>query len=54
MEEPLSQEAKALIEEIRAIQKDVNYKKLKTEGGNNVTHNFSDYKTFKKLFRDLY
>ena len=23
-------------------------------GGNNVTYDFSDYKTFKELFEDLY
>ena len=54
IEELLSLEAKALIEEIRTIQKDVNYRKLKIRGGNNVTYDFSDYKTFKELFRDLY
>ena len=52
--EPLSSEAKALIEKIRTIQKNVDYKKLKITGGNNVTYDFSDYKTFKELFRDLY
>ena len=54
IEEPLSLEARPLIEEIRATQKDVNYRKLKIRGGNNVTYDFSDYKTFKELFRDLY
>ena len=54
VKELLSQEAKTLIEEIRTIQKDVNYRKLKIRGGNNVTYDFSDYKTFKELFRDLY
>ena len=54
IEELLSLEAKALIEEIKTIQKDVNYRKLKIRGGNNVTYDFSDYKTFKELFRDLY
>ena len=52
--EPLSPEAKALIEEIRAIQKDVDYRKLIIRGGNNVMYDFSDYKTFNKLYRDLY
>ena len=51
VEEPLSLEA---IEEIRMIQKDVDYTKLKITGGNKVTYNFSDYKTFKELFRELY
>ena len=54
IEEPLNLEAKALIEEIRTIQKGVDYRKLKIRGGNNVTYDFSDYKTFKELFRDLY
>ena len=54
VKESLNLEAKALTEEIRAIQKDVNYRKLKIIGGNNVTYDFSDYKTFKELFRDLY
>ena len=54
VKEPLSLEAKALIEEIRTTQKDVDYRKLKITGGNKVTYDFSDYKTFKELFRDLY
>ena len=51
---PLSLEAKALIEEIRIIQKDVNYRKLTIRGGNSVTYDFSNYKTFWELYRDLY
>ena len=47
-------EAKELIEEIKNIQKDVDYRKLKIRGGNNVDYDFSDYKTFKELFRELY
>ena len=54
VKDPLSPEAKALIEEIRAIQKDVDYKKLILRGGNNVTYDFSNYKTFNELYRDLY
>ena len=54
IEEPLSPEAKALTEEIRTIQKNVDYRKLKIRGGNNFTYDFSDHKTFKELFRDLY
>ena len=34
VEEPLSLETKALIEEIRSIQKDFDYKKLKNIGSN--------------------
>ena len=52
--EPLSPKAKALIEEIKIIQKDVDYKKLKITGGNNVTYDFSDFKTFNDLSKDLY
>ena len=54
VDQPLSFEAKELIEEIKNIQKDVDYRKLKIRGGNNVDYDFSDYKTFKELFRDLY
>ena len=54
VKEPLSLEAKGLIEEIKIIQKDVDYRKLKITGDNNTTYDFSDYKTFKELFRDLY
>ena len=54
VEEPLSPEAIALINEIGSIQNDVDYKKLKFTGGNSVMYDFSDYKTFKELFRDIY
>ena len=54
VKKPFTLEAKALIEEIRTIQKDVDYRKLIIRGGNNVTYYFSNYKTFKELFRDLY
>ena len=52
--QPLSFEAKELINEIKAIQKDVDYRKLKIRGGNNVDYDFSDYKIFKELFRELF
>ena len=52
--ESLSPEVMALIEEVRAIQKDVNYRTLKIRGGNNVTYDFSDCKTFNELYRGLY
>ena len=52
--ESLSPEAMALIEEVRAIQKDVYYRKLKIRGGSNVTYDFSDHKTFNELYRGLY
>ena len=54
IDQPLRFEAKKLIEEIKVTQKDVDYRKLKVRGGNNVDYNFSGYKTFKELFRDLY
>ena len=52
--DPLSLEAKALIEKIRNIQRDDDYRKLKNAGGNKNTYDFSDYKTLKELFRDPY
>ena len=36
------------------MQKNLDYRKLKIKGGNNADYDFSDYKTVKKLFRDLY
>ena len=36
------------------MQKGVDYRKLKNTGGNKITYDFSDQKTFKELFRDLY
>ena len=54
VDQPLSFEAKELINEIKTIQKNVDYRKLKIRGGNNTDYDFSDYRTFKELFRDLY
>ena len=54
VDQPLNSKAKELINEIKTIQKNVDYRKLKIRGGNNVEFDFSDYKTFKELFRDLY
>ena len=54
VDQPLSLEAKELIEEIRAIQGDVDYRKLKIRDGNNTDYDFSDYKIFKELFKGLY
>ena len=54
VDQPLSFEAKELLEEIKTIQKNVDYRKLKTKGGNMKDYDFSDYSTFKELFRDLY
>ena len=53
VDEPLSLKAKGLTNEIKTIQKNVDYRKLKFKGGNNVDYDFRDYKTFKELFRDL-
>ena len=53
VKEPLSLEAKALVEEIRIIQKDVDHRKLIIRDGSNFTYNFSYYKASKELFRDL-
>ena len=52
--QPLSFEAKELINEIKTIQKNVNYRKLKIIGGDKKEYDFSDKKTFKELFRNLY
>ena len=52
--QPLSFKAKELMNEIKTIEKNVDYRKLKIRGGNNADYDFSDYKTFKELFRDLY
>ena len=54
VDQTLNFEAKELIEEIKVIQKDIHYRKLKIKGGNNNDYDFSDHKTFKELFRDLY
>ena len=54
VDQPLHSKAKELINEIKNIQRNVNYRKLKIRGGNIVDFDFSDYKTFKELFRDLY
>ena len=50
----LSLEVKTLIEEIKTIEKDINYKKLIIRGSNNTTYDFSDYRTFNELFKVLY
>ena len=47
-------EAKVLIKESRIIQKNVDDRKLKIIGGNNVAYNFSNFKTFNDLFEDLF
>ena len=54
VDESLSFEAKKLNEGIRVIQKDVDYRKLKIRGVDNTDYDFSDWKTLKELFRDLY
>ena len=47
--EPLSLEAKELIQEIRVIQRDVDYRKLKIVGGNRE-YDFSDLKSYLEIF----
>ena len=54
VDQSLSFEAEELLEEIKTIQKNVNYRKLKIKGGIMKDYDFSDYRTFKELFRDLY
>ena len=54
VDQPLSSKAKELLKEIKIKQKNVNYRKLKIKGGNMKEYDFSDYKTFKEIFRDLY
>ena len=54
VDQSLSFEAEELLEEIKTIQENVNYRKLKIKGGNMKDYDFSDYRTFKELFRDLY
>ena len=54
VDQPLNLWAKELIEEIRVIQKDVDYRKLNIRGGNNTDYDFRNYRTIKELFRDLY
>ena len=44
----------ALFEEIKTIQKNDDYRKLKIIGGNNVTYDFSNFKTFNDLFKGLH
>ena len=47
-------EAKNLIEQINIIQKYFDYRKLEVIGGSRVEYDFSDYRIFKELFRELY
>ena len=54
VDQPLNSKAKELINKIKTIQKNVDYRKLKIRDGNNADYDFSDYKAFKELFRDLY
>ena len=51
--EPSNLEAKDRMEEIRTIQKDVDYRKLKIRGGNNIMYDFSDFKTLVVLLENL-
>ena len=49
VDQPSTFEAKKLINEIKTIQKNGDYRKLKMKGSNNVDYNFSDYRPFKVL-----
>ena len=52
--QPLTFKAKEILKGINTIQKNVNYKKLKTKGRNMKKYDFSNYRTFKKIFKNLY
>ena len=54
VEKPLNLEGKGLIEKIKIIQRDADYSKVKIIDGNSYTYDFSDCKTFKEFFRDIY
>ena len=54
VDQSLSFEAKEWLKKIKTIQENVNYRKLKIKGGNMKDYDFSDYSTFKELFRSLY
>ena len=53
IKEPLSLEAKNLMEKIRTIEKNADYKKLKITGGNKITYEFSDFKALDVLLKDF-
>ena len=53
VDEPLSSKAKELINEIKTIRKNVDYRKLKFRGGSNVDCDFTDYKTFKEYLENF-
>ena len=46
-------EAKGLIEKIKVIQKDTDYRKLKFRDGSNTDYDFIGYKLLKELFIEL-
>ena len=52
-EECPSPKVRTLIEEIRIIQKHIDYRKLKIIVGTNVAYDFSDFKKFNDLFKDI-
>ena len=53
VDQSLSFKVKKLLKEIKIIKKNVNYRKLQIKGGNMKDYDFSDYKTFKELFRSI-
>ena len=53
IKEPLSLEAKNLMEKIRTIEKNADYKKLKITDGNKITYELSDFKALDVLLKDF-
>ena len=47
VDQPLGSKAKELINKIKIIQKNVDYRKLKIRGGSNTDYDFSDNRTFR-------
>ena len=44
----------ALINEIDGVEENFNYKKMKTTGSSRTVYDFSVYRTFNELYRDIY
>ena len=44
----------ASINKIDSVEENFNYKKMKITGSNRIAYDFSDYKTFTELYRDIY
>ena len=50
----MSQEAKNMIEKPNNQEKLINYKKLYFKGGNKADHDFTNFNSFRELFRAIY